>query len=219
MLHFNLSAWTVSLVLLVLALVSYCTAYQLPYFPETAKLNFNYQTVTIGQRLSQSTTAAAPTISLPSAATSSLYSIILIDPDAPSASRPIMSNWLHYLHTNLDGRLLSQPLTLATARLPASADSSSLSATYAPPTPPPGTGPHRYVALLYHQSASLPASPPAQRIEQPADGRRAKWSVDEWEQQAEAAGVVVTLVGGTYFVVEEGVEGDETSELSIKQDM
>ena len=211
---------SVSILVVILVLLSYAlysTAYQLPQFPETVTVTFNYQPVTPGQRLSQSNAAAAPSISLPSAATSSLYSVLLIDPDAPSASNPVMANWLHYLHTNVDGHALTQPLDLSTTSLPHTA-SSTLSTTYAPPTPPPATGPHRYVLLVYRQSSVLP-SVQSLHIEQASDSRRGKWSLVQWERQAAEAGVAVQLVAGSYFVVEYGVDEEEASELSIKQDM
>ena len=201
-----------SVLLLVLVSLTYCTAYQLPDFPEVVTIEFDYQFATPGQRLSQSTTATAPTISLPYAVPSTLYSIILIDPDAPSASQPVMANWLHYLHTNIPGHVLSQQFTLFTTTAPP-----TLSATYAPPTPPPRTGPHRYVLLVYSQSSKLPLQPP--HIEQPNDNRRAKWSLVEWERQAAAAGVTVDLAAGTYVVVEHGVDGEETGELSPQRDI
>ena len=98
-------------------------------------------------------------------------------------------------------------------------DPSTLSATYAPPTPPPSTGPHRYLLIVlppvgacYH-SQTRPLY-----VERPNDSRRAKWVLVDWEQAAEDADVVVEVVAGSYFLVESGVDGDEASELSIKQD-
>ena len=188
---------TVSILMLLFTLLAYSASYELPHFPDTAILTFNYHTVTPGQRLSESTTAHPPTINLPSAATLSLYTVVLIDPDAPSASSPSMAHWLHYLNSDVPGGLLHHYDFSALQPMP--------SATYAPPTPPPSTGPHRYVALVYKQSTELATNGGQMRVREADDQQRARWSLELW--------------GGTHFVVENGVAGDEAGELDVKQEM
>jgi phosphatidylethanolamine-binding protein (PEBP) family uncharacterized protein len=64
-----------------------------------------------------------------------LYTLILHDPDAPSAKIQGAS-WLHFLAINLEsGNLMSGNLIMP----------------YAPPAPPPGSGVHRYLFELYKQ--------------------------------------------------------------------
>ncbi|XP_077535465.1 protein D2-like [Haemaphysalis longicornis] len=59
------------------------------------------------------------------------YTVILLDPDAPSPQAPTMRHWLHWLVVNV-----------------AHGDVSTV-AKYAGPTPPEGR--HRYVFLVYEQ--------------------------------------------------------------------
>lgn len=77
------------------------------------------------------------------AATPSLYTLIVVDPDAPSGP------WLHWLVVNCRGTDPSSGHTLM---------------PWAPPTPPPGSRTHRYLFTLYRQRERLvpipPASPP-----------------------------------------------------------
>jgi len=58
------------------------------------------------------------------------YTILMIDPDAPSRNNPIHKYWLHWLIVNNDKTI----------------------ADYEPPTPPKGSGPHRYFILLLEQT-------------------------------------------------------------------
>eukprot|EP00057_Strongylocentrotus_purpuratus_P022536 XP_011677010.1 PREDICTED: protein MOTHER of FT and TF 1 [Strongylocentrotus purpuratus] len=74
----------------------------------------------------------------------SFYSVLMIDPDAPSPSNPTAAPWLHWLVVNINGETLR------------SADHGVGDKTvteYAPPTPPSGI--HRYILLLFRQFGSL----------------------------------------------------------------
>ncbi|XP_028176231.1 phosphatidylethanolamine-binding protein 1-like [Ostrinia furnacalis] len=70
------------------------------------------------------------------------YTIILVDPDAPPQVEGEF--YLHLLKSNIPGLALK------------SKDSSKTSGIdyrgYKPPTPPRGTGPHRYFGLLFEQA-------------------------------------------------------------------
>ncbi|CAH2051985.1 unnamed protein product, partial [Iphiclides podalirius] len=66
----------------------------------------------------------------------SYYTLAMVDPDAPSRSSPLLREFLHWLVGNIPGNDLKTGETLA---------------AYVPPTPPPGTGFHRYVYLIYRQ--------------------------------------------------------------------
>jgi hypothetical protein len=65
-----------------------------------------------------------------------LYTLIVWDPDAPSAG----SSYLHWLVLNCTG---STPATGETVM------------SWVPPTPPAGSGTHRYIFGLYKQAARL----------------------------------------------------------------
>lgn len=65
-----------------------------------------------------------------------LYTLAMVDPDAPSRAEPKYREVLHYLLANIPGNDVSKGDTLA---------------EYIGSGPPKGTGSHRYVFLLYHQ--------------------------------------------------------------------
>jgi hypothetical protein len=71
-----------------------------------------------------------PAVTLPAGGP---YTLIAWDPDAPQAS------WLHWLVVNIPGA--------------ASPAAGSTVVPWAPPTPPPGTGTHRYIFGLFLQGS------------------------------------------------------------------
>ena len=88
-----------------------------------------------GQTLSQTTTSHRPTVVLrPS---QRFYTLAMWDPDAPGAS----PSWLHWLVVNIPY---------------GNVEEGNILVPYAPPTPPPGTGVHRYYFTLYEQSRRIP---------------------------------------------------------------
>ncbi|KAG8712682.1 hypothetical protein FRC09_019576 [Ceratobasidium sp. 395] len=76
------------------------------------------------------------------------YVVAIVDPDAPSRATPTSAQIRHLLAGNL---------TVSSTRSKHVIDSFLLKNStaaindYRPPTPPAGSGPHRYVALLYAQ--------------------------------------------------------------------
>lgn len=71
-----------------------------------------------------------PILKLPK---SDKYTIIMVDPDAPSMQNPIYKYWLHWLVINNGQEVMS----------------------YMPPTPGKGSGVHRYFFLIYKQDYPL----------------------------------------------------------------
>lgn len=65
----------------------------------------------------------------------SYYTLIMWDPDAPSAENPIYSPWLHWIVQNVSKN----------------EDIPKSIAEYVPPTPPVDTGYHRYIIDIYRQ--------------------------------------------------------------------
>lgn len=65
--------------------------------------------------------------------TSKKHTIIVVDPDAPSADNPIYKYWLHQLTINETQNVLG----------------------YVPPSPPKNSGPHRYFFFLYEQQRNI----------------------------------------------------------------
>ena len=79
-----------------------------------------------GQRLNRSKTKNKPRVKL----SSGLFTLMMWDPDAPQGT------WLHWLVTNIPGDIARGTDVVM----------------YAPPTPPPGTGVHRYHFTLFPQT-------------------------------------------------------------------
>lgn len=69
-----------------------------------------------------------------------LYTLAMVDPDAPSRAEPSLREILHYIAVNVPGNDVSKGETLA---------------EYIGPKPPKGSGLHRYVFLLFKQSGPL----------------------------------------------------------------
>jgi len=112
----------------------------------------------------------------------------MIDPDVPSRANPAAVNFLHWVKADL--RIQSFTGTNITA------DNTTAPVSYIPPGPPPGSGPHRYVFLLYDQPRregfalqGLPQGPPEDRM---------GFNVSAWR---EANGLTLAKAG-TYFVAE-----------------
>lgn len=69
-----------------------------------------------------------------------LYTLLLTDPDAPSRKDPKFREWHHWLVTNIPGHEVSKGEVLA---------------DYIGSGPPPNTGLHRYVFLVYKQGGKI----------------------------------------------------------------
>lgn len=95
-----------------------------------------------GPKLEQTSVQDQPTVSWDSPAIGTLYTLIAWDPDAPAKS------WLHWLVVNCDGPDPSSGETVM---------------PWAPPTPPAGTGEHRYIFGLFRQGTVLELNPPGSR--------------------------------------------------------
>lgn len=82
----------------------------------------------------------APTnISWP-ADSSSLYTLLMVDPDAPSRANPTFREINHWLVINIKGNDVSTGTTIT---------------TYRGSGPPKGTGLHRYIFLVFKQQTEL----------------------------------------------------------------
>lgn len=90
----------------------------------------------------EATVQAQPVVSWTSPPPETYYTLVAWDPDAPAKS------WLHWLITNITG---SNPTTGEEV------------VTWSPPTPPPGTGPHRYIFGLFSHEQPIDVSPPQSR--------------------------------------------------------
>ena len=100
--------------------------------------------VNAGNTLEVSQAKSRPTINFPKQQ-DQLYTIAMVDPDAPNGRKPSSENqYFHWLIINVRGSsLLSSGQTLV---------------EYHGPSPPRGTGPHRYVFLAYQQQGRISTS-------------------------------------------------------------
>ncbi|XP_077535665.1 protein D1-like [Haemaphysalis longicornis] len=112
---------------------------QLTHAPH-ADLNVKYNSgkVVINTTLAPEQASNAPSVSISGKpACQPPYALFMVDPDAPSRSNPKARSWLHWMVLNSND---ADALERGEVAMP-----------YAGPTPPKGTGPHRYVLLAYCQ--------------------------------------------------------------------
>ncbi|XP_026570986.1 phosphatidylethanolamine-binding protein 4 [Pseudonaja textilis] len=83
-----------------------------------------------------------PEVKYQQADTNKKYVLIMVDPDAPSRSNPMYRFWRHWAVTDISGADLKKGNLKG-----------HVLADYLRPTPPPGSGYHRYQFLLYEQPA------------------------------------------------------------------
>ncbi|XP_072395828.1 protein D2-like [Diabrotica undecimpunctata] len=92
-----------------------------------------------GNELTPTQVKDIPTVKWP-ADKDSLYTLCMTDPDAPSRKEPKFREWHHWLVGNIPGGDVSQGEVLS---------------EYVGSGPPPNTGLHRYVFLVYKQNGKL----------------------------------------------------------------
>lgn len=95
--------------------------------------------VILGNELTPNQARGEPRVSWPNDPTK-MYTLIMIDPDAPSYDNPKFREWLHWLIVNIPGNKIS---------------SGEILADYRGPQPPKRTGFHRYVFLVYEQKQKI----------------------------------------------------------------
>ena len=111
--------------------------------------------MSLGDEVAPSKAISAPRIVLPSVDPNKLYTILMLDFDAPSRENPVAAPWLHWLRANVKGAELSE--LRGVGRGEDVVD-------YAGPAPPKGTGLHRYVVLVYEeQEGAIHPEPPTSR--------------------------------------------------------
>ncbi|KAI1807328.1 PEBP-like protein [Daldinia bambusicola] len=77
------------------------------------------------------------------------YTITITDPDAPSRDNPEWSEFCHFIATGVDISSSSSPSESTTTTTTLRLSSLKDIIPYKPPGPPPKTGKHRYVFLLF----------------------------------------------------------------------
>ncbi|XP_056414755.1 phosphatidylethanolamine-binding protein 4-like [Hyla sarda] len=82
-----------------------------------------------------------PWIKFSKAKSEKIYTLIMVDPDAPSRYQPIYRFWRHWLVSDIPGRVLLRGRNVT----------GNVLSSYRQPNPPAGTGYHRYQFLLFMQ--------------------------------------------------------------------
>eukprot|EP00033_Pygsuia_biforma_P000478 GCRY01000564.1.p1 GENE.GCRY01000564.1~~GCRY01000564.1.p1 ORF type:complete len:166 (+),score=20.08 GCRY01000564.1:68-565(+) len=90
-----------------------------------------------GNELSPEKTKHHPHVTVPGTV-DDLYTLLMVDPDAPSRSNPTAAEWLHWVVVNIPGN--------------GEVKDGEEIVKYNGPTPPAHTGLHRYVFLLCRQT-------------------------------------------------------------------
>jgi len=85
-----------------------------------------------------------PTVRYDEASLEGKYTILMVDPDAPTAKAAKCRYWLHWAVTDVDGRHLRNGVNWM-------ASEGRILKEYNPPTPPKASGPHRYQFLMFAQ--------------------------------------------------------------------
>ncbi|OBZ78009.1 Phosphatidylethanolamine-binding F40A3.3 [Grifola frondosa] len=127
------------------------------------------------------------------------YTLAMVDPDAPSRAEPLYKSFRHWVITGLKSPPLS---TNAAAELNALKTKPSTT-PYRPPGPPPKSGLHRYVFLLFQEPASgTPFVVPQGEPEYGAalEERRS------WDPIAFGERYGLKLVGANHFLVRAATE-------------
>uniref|UniRef100_A0A224YVP9 Phosphatidylethanolamine binding protein n=1 Tax=Rhipicephalus zambeziensis TaxID=60191 RepID=A0A224YVP9_9ACAR len=95
--------------------------------------------VTLGNKLTPQQASTAPTVCLRNVSVDCEppFALLMVDPDATSRQDPKFRSWLHWIVVNVNS---TEKLHEGDQAVP-----------YNGPAPPKGSGPHRYVFLLYCQ--------------------------------------------------------------------
>ena len=115
------------------------------------KINLNIQ---YGFRLCRTVmrpadVATAPTISTSIPLEDALYTLILVDPDAPSRTKPAFRSFFHHVMIDIPGKRVEKGVTVTTVA------GGRTALEYIGPAPPYNSGPHRYMHMLFKQSGFL----------------------------------------------------------------
>ncbi|PGH13152.1 hypothetical protein AJ79_03859 [Helicocarpus griseus UAMH5409] len=136
------------------------------------------------------TTLPSPSPSSPSLPKNKTYTLLLTDPDAKSRIHPIWSEMCHWIVTNITNpaNIIPKPPSPSPSPAPALLES------YLPPTPPPGTGYHRYVFVLLEGDAATAGNVSAPRERKHWGYGEVRRGVRDW-----AGEFGLKVVGANFF--------------------
>jgi hypothetical protein len=159
--------------------------------------------VLLGQTLSVAETQTAPRVEWPLVTSADLqignapplYTVIMCDPDAPSRETPKMRNYIHWLLVNVPG--------------PYQLDRGFAAAPYEGPAPPPNTGFHRYVTIVYAQRGVIEAGKLS------VIKNRAGWSLDSFCSSWDPVVDTSKPIAGNFFFAQNDVQDKRVQAKSI----
>ncbi|XP_026199012.1 phosphatidylethanolamine-binding protein 4 [Anabas testudineus] len=124
-----------------------------------------------------STVWKAPQIYFSGAQKKKMYVLVMVDPDAPSRTKPTSAFWRHWLVVNIQGSALNN----------GQIDGTTLT-DYHPPTPPQKSGLHRYQFMLFEQHPDAPVS-----LTEQEKSSRGKWDLQAFITRSDLGEPVATL--------------------------
>lgn len=122
-----------------------------------------------GSIVNQCETKSSPIIRY-TGAEDGYYTLMMVDPDAPSHKNPTEAEWRHWVVGNIPASTLRSGFNDCTAGI-------SILTKYNEPFPPPSSGWHRYYFKLYKQPGSEPLP------WYPIGGPRNKWDSSQFAKQ------------------------------------
>ncbi|KAI9661782.1 MAG: hypothetical protein M1821_009021 [Bathelium mastoideum] len=131
--------------------------------------------ITTGQFIPKADIQSPPELSFPLASQFGTYMAVAIDLDAPTPTINILGPILHWIQPGFKFSGSQKPLT----------SSDPFVANFISPSPPPFSGPHRYLFLLYEQPEGFDGKDFA-----PPDGKplgntkRMRFDLDGWVKKA-----------------------------------
>ncbi|XP_070690224.1 phosphatidylethanolamine-binding protein 4 [Pempheris klunzingeri] len=108
-----------------------------------------------------STVWKAPQIYFSGGHKKNMYALVMVDPDAPSRTKPTSAYWRHWLVVGIQGNTLKKGRIQGTTLT-----------DYSPPTPPQKSGFHRYQFMLFEQPPDAPVS-----LSEQEKSSRGKWDL------------------------------------------
>ncbi|XP_028164612.1 protein D2-like isoform X2 [Ostrinia nubilalis] len=118
-----------------------------------------------GNELTPTQVKDVPTVSW-DASDDKFYTLAMTDPDAPSRTEPKAREWHHWLVANIPGANVASGETLS---------------AYVGSGPPPDTGLHRYVFLVYQQPGKLNFDEP--RLTNTSGDNRANFAIAKFAKK------------------------------------
>nr|ACO10999.1 D1 [Caligus rogercresseyi] len=132
--------------------------------------------VQTGSTYSVDSTQTKPAVNvLPLMEPGKTYTLVMADPDARTRSNPILRSYLHWMVTDITTQNF---------------DLSVEAVKYFGPGPPKGTGPHRYIFLLFEQPGSV-------SLGGVSNSNRARFNVGDF-----AGSNQLGLIAGNFFFAE-----------------